>query len=74
MVILITLCSIIIVLFIIFDLIPIYRQKKWKVFWVYAILISFSYIIHILYAIGVKIPSPAVPIKKVVSFVFGLQD
>jgi len=74
MVVIIALCSIIFILFIIFELIPLYRKKKWKEFWVYTILISFSYIIQLLFDLGVKIPSPAVPIKKLVSFVFGLQD
>ena len=74
MVIIIAMCSIIFVFFIIFDLLPIYHQKKWKVFWVYTILISFSYVIHILFTLGIKLPSPAIPIKKVVSFIFGLQD
>lgn len=74
MVIIIAMCSIIFVLFIIFDLMPIYHQKKWKAFWVYTILISFSYAIHLMFSLGVKLPSPAIPIKKVVSFIFGLQD
>jgi hypothetical protein len=74
MAILIALYTIIIFFFIIFDLIPLFHQKKWKVFWVYTILISFSYVIHVLFTMGVKLPSPAVPIKKVVSFIFGLQD
>lgn len=74
MVILIALCSTVFIFFIVFDLIPIYREKKWKVFWVYTILLAFSYVIHILFTIGVKIPSPAIPIKKLVSFVFGLQE
>ena len=74
MVILMSMCSITMGLFVIFDLIPIYKQKKWKVFWVYTILFAFSYVNHLLFTLGVKIPSPAVPIKKVVSFIFGLQD
>lgn len=74
MVILIGSCTMVILSFIIFDLIPIFRQKKWKVFWVYTILISFSYIIHFLFTVGVKIPSPAVPLKRFVSYIFGLQD
>jgi len=73
-IIIIALCTIIIALFIIFDLIPIYHQKKMKVFWVYTVLIFFSYVIHILFTLGVKVPSPAIPIKKLVSFIFGLQE
>lgn len=74
MAIIITLNTIVFLLFIIFDLIPIFHKKKWKVFWVYTILISFSYVIHILLTIGVKIPSPADPIKKLVSSIFGFQN
>ena len=66
--------SIIVTFFIIFDLLPIFHQKQWKAFWVYVILISFSYVVHILYLLDIKFPSPAVPIKKLVSYIFGLRD
>lgn len=64
--------SITIALFIIFDLLPIFYQKQWKAFWVYVILISFAYVVHILYLFDIKLPSPAVPIKKLVSYIFRL--
>jgi len=74
MVIEIALCSIIMAFFIIFELSPMFHQKQWKAFWVYVILIAFSYVIHTLYAMNVNLPSPDIPIKKLVSFIFGLQD
>jgi hypothetical protein len=70
MVINIILCSSIIALFIIFDLLPIFYQKHLKEFWVYTIFISFDYVIHILTLINIKLPSPAVGIKKLILFIF----
>ncbi len=66
--------SVIVTFFIIFDLLPIFHNKQWKAFWFYVILMSFSYIIHTLILLGIKIPSPAVPIKMLVSYIFRLQD
>lgn len=65
--------SVIVTFFVIFDLIPIFQQKQFKAFWVYIILISFSYILSLLLVIDIKLPSPAEPLKKLVSLVFGLN-
>lgn len=73
-IIMISLYSLVLFLFIIFDLLPRLREKQWKVFWVYAFFICSSFILHILVSLGYKIPSPAIPIKSVVSKIFGLQD
>lgn len=64
--------SIIITGFIIFDLIPIFQQKKWKTFWIYVALISFAYATSVLYFMDIDLPSPAKPLKKLIYFVFGL--
>lgn len=66
--------SVIVTFFVIFDLIPIFQQKQFKAFWVYIILISFSYILSLLLVIDIKLPSPAEPLKKLVSFVFGINE
>lgn len=60
------------VLFIFVDLVPIYRDKKWKLFWVYSIITVVSYIMIILISVDVKIPSPAPIIKKAVTSIFNL--
>lgn len=65
--------SVIVTFFVIFDLIPIFQQKQFKAFWVYIVLISFSYVLSLLLVIDIKLPSPAEPLKKLVSFVFGLN-
>lgn len=72
-VIMISLSILITILFIVFDLLPIYEQKQQKVFWVYIIINASAFIIFILIALGIKLPSPAIPIKILVSSIFGLQ-
>jgi hypothetical protein len=67
----ITIYTIIFSLYIIIDLIPAILQKKWKVFWVYVILIICSYIIFFLHELDIKVPSPAAPLKKLVLFIIG---
>lgn len=60
------------ILFIFIDLIPAYKNKQNKLFWIYSILLAFSYVILILISLDVKIPSPSPLIKKVVSTIFNL--
>ncbi|PYG87774.1 hypothetical protein LY28_01794 [Ruminiclostridium sufflavum DSM 19573] len=72
--IILALCSLTIFLFVLFDLIPLYRKKKRKAFWIYIILIFFAYTSHVLYILDIKIPSPATPIKKLVIYIWGLQN
>ncbi len=74
MFIILVLASVTSFLFIYFDLLPIFHQKNWKVFWLYSIILFFAYLIVILYLLEIKVPSPAKPLKKLVFFIFGLQD
>lgn len=60
------------VLFIFTDLVPIYRDKKWKLFYIYSIITAISYIMIILIGFDVNIPSPAPIIKKAVTSIFNL--
>lgn len=55
--------------FAIFDLYPLKNEKK--SFWVYAGIFGFSYILCIFVSLGVMLPSPAVPIQKVIYFIMG---
>lgn len=58
--------------FIFIDLIPIYKNKQRKLFWIYLIMTVFSYTIIILIGVGVRIPSPALIIKNVITSIFQL--
>ncbi len=64
--------TIVCAIFICIDVIPIYRGKHWVEFWIYLFLMTSVYVFVILIASGVKIPSPAAPLKKIVSFIWGL--
>lgn len=55
----------------IYEFVPLYKQKQWRDFWVNAGLGIFSLTIAILLSLDVKIPSPADPIKEIITFVFG---
>nr|WP_255575531.1 hypothetical protein [Caproiciproducens faecalis] len=55
----------------VYDLIPLYKQKLWRDFWVTAILGTFSFTIAILLCLNVKIPSPEQPIRELITSIFG---
>lgn len=71
---LIILCTIVYILFFIIDFIPLYKSEKSKVVVVYLILFISSYILQLLIKLNVDIPSPAEPIKKLVSSIFRLEQ
>lgn len=54
------------------DLIPIYQEKQWKTFWIYSAMITLALFFTILVAMDVPIPSPSIPIKKIIYSIFGL--
>jgi hypothetical protein len=66
--------TVIVVAFILLELIPIYQKKQKRLFRVYASMLAAEYILAVLLSLGVKIPSPAEPIKRIVSMIFGLQQ
>lgn len=59
-------------LYILRDLIPLFREKQWKVFWIYTIILFLDFILVILTALDVSIPSPSFPLKKIILSIFGL--
>lgn len=71
---LIIICTIIFICFIIFDLVPLFQQKKWKSCVAYIILACFAYVLHLFFLLGYKIPSPSKPIQKFVTVIFGLKN
>lgn len=56
---------------VIFEFIPLYKQKLWRDFWVNIVLLIFSFSIAMLLSFGVKIPSPANPIKDAITSIIG---
>lgn len=60
------------ILFILVDIVSIYKDNKRKLLLVYSILWFSSYIIFVLISVNVKIPSPALAIKKLVALIYGL--
>lgn len=72
--ILIFIYSLIYIYFVIADLIPLYQNKRLKLAWTYSSILLISYTLLILIVLEVKIPSPAVPIKNVITAIFGLSE
>lgn len=69
---LITFLTVFYIILIILDLTPIYLKKHWKLFWIYLIMVTVSYIIQVLLILDVKLPSPVDPIERIVVSIFGL--
>ena len=58
-------------LLVIFEFIPLYKQKLWRDFTINAILGLLSFAVALLLSFGVMIPSPAIPIKDFITSIFG---
>lgn len=56
-------------LFIPIDMVPLAKGKQWKCFWVYTALLMVTWTVGILLAFKVRVPSPAVPLKKLINWV-----
>lgn len=52
--------------YILSDLVPIYKEKQWKLFWIYTILISLDFLMVLLMTMNVPLPSPSLPVKKII--------
>ena len=72
--ILLILCTSVYVFFILIDFIPVVKKRKWKTVAIYSILFITAYTLSMLTELGVKIPSPAVPLKQIVTSIIGKQD
>ncbi len=62
-----------IVIFIFIDLVPLYQEQQWMSFWIYTIFLSVVLIFSLLSYLEVNIPSPAGPIKSLISAILGLK-
>ena len=54
-----------------FEFVPLYKEKQWVDLYVNCILFLLSLTIVLLLIFGVKIPSPAEPIGKVITSIIG---
>ncbi len=59
--------------FIVTDLTAIYQNRQWKLFWVYSAMTVSVCALAILIAADIKVPSPAVPLKNIVTAIFGVK-
>lgn len=60
-------------IFVIIDLIPLYQNEEWGSFFLSGSLFASALIIAVLIDLKVEIPSPAEPIKKIVTFIIGVE-
>jgi hypothetical protein len=56
---------------VIYEFIPLYKQKQWSDFWVNSILGAISITLALLLSFDIKIPSPARSILDVVNTISG---
>lgn len=56
------------------DLVPVYKNKQWKVFWIYVTIMVFHLFVSILIRLNVTIPSPATPLENLVRSIFGQNE
>ena len=54
------------------DLVPLYQEKQWKVFWLDGALIALAFFIYFLDAIHGPTPNISLLIRRAVTAVFGL--
>ena len=64
--------SVFICIFYIFvDLVPVYKKRQLLLFWVYTLMMTLVLVLTMLISSGARIPSPAVPLERMVSKIFG---
>lgn len=57
----------------IYEFVPLYREKRWREFYVNLGLGVISFILAFLISIDVKIPSPLKPIEPIIYYLTGKQ-
>lgn len=67
-------CTLVYALFVFTDVIPLVKTKRWKVLAVYGAIYAAAFIFTFLLELGVEIPSPAVPLKQLVTAVIGRPE
>lgn len=61
------------IIFILIDIVPLYREQQWKIFFLYAALLGVTITLSLLMDFDIDIPSPADPLKKIISVIWGLK-
>lgn len=67
----ILLVIIVYIFLVVYEFVPLYKQKLWRDFWTNALLVIFSFTIAILLCMDVVIPSPVKPIRDLIISIFG---
>jgi len=65
--------GIIYLIFIFVDLIPLFKKKNWKPFWIYTVILAFAFALTVAFSFNVKIPSPSYPIEVFIKYLVGLS-
>jgi hypothetical protein len=66
-------CILFYIIVFIFDIVPLIKARRKKTLLVYLPVFLLTLVINILFGLGVKIPSPMLPIKNAVSLIFGVK-
>jgi hypothetical protein len=53
------------------QLVPLYKNKQWRDFWVNSFISALSFLIAASLSFSIKVPSPAEPIKNFITAFFG---
>jgi len=58
----------------IYEFVPLYKEKRWREFYVNLALTLISFTAAFLISVNVKIPSPAMAIEMIINFLTGKQE
>ena len=53
------------------EIVPLYKKKQKKELILYSITFTIAFVMSVLLSLGIKIPSPAKPIEKIVLTILG---
>lgn len=67
------LVTIVLVIYIPADLIPVWRKKQWAVFWFYLVVMAFSVVLTVCISMKIILPSPVTAIEKVITAIVGIE-
>lgn len=65
------LCTAVFLFFALLDVIPIVRNRQWKMLIIYSVIFITAYTFSVLTEFGVKIYSPSYPIEHIITAIFG---
>ena len=57
---------------VVIDTIPVYKDGTRREFWVSTSLLAVSLIVAVLFSLGVDLPSPAEPLRQLITKIYGL--